>query len=83
VGLDKIKVKCYSGYTYAERPVSFNWWGRDYQVEEIEKEWLGPGERWFAVKTDDNKSLQLCYNEARDEWSIKTAEEPQNDKGNT
>ena len=81
--MDKIKVSCYSGYTYAQRPVSFNWRGRDYQVEEVEREWWAPGERWFAVRTDDNKSCQLCYNEARGEWSIKTAEEPQNDKGNT
>jgi hypothetical protein len=68
--LDRIRVSCYSGYTYAQRPVSFNWKGRDYRVEGVEKEWLAPGERWFAVRTDDNKSFQLCYNEAEDRWSI-------------
>jgi len=71
--LDKIKVKCYSGYIYAQRPVSFTWQGRDYEVEDIEKEWRGPGERWFLVKTRDNKHLKLCYNEAQDEWSITEA----------
>lgn len=81
--MERIKVKCYSGYTYAERPVSFTWRGRDYEVEEVEKEWRGPGERWFKVKTGGNKSFQLCYNEAKDEWSIKPAKEQQNAKGNT
>ncbi len=68
--MENLKVKCYSGHTYAQRPISFNWHGVGYQVEKIEKEWLGPGERWFLVKTGGNKSFQLCYNEAEDDWSI-------------
>jgi len=82
--LDTLKVNSYSGHTYAERPVSFTWQGIDYEVKEIEKEWLEPGERCFLVKTVDNKSFQLCYNETQDEWSlIKLAKEQGNDKGNS
>ena len=79
--MENLKVKCYSGHTYAQRPVSFSWHGVDYQVEEVEKEWLEPGERWFLVKVVDNKSFQLCYNEAEDRWSItEPAKEQENVK---
>jgi len=82
--VENLEVSCYSGHTYAQRPLSFNWQGVDYQVEEIEKEWLESGERWFLVKTGDNKSFQLCYNEAKDRWSItEPAKEQQNAKGNS
>ena len=68
--MDDIKVRCYSGYTYAERPVSFTWRGKDYEFESIEKEWWGEGVKCFLVRTEDNKHLQLCYNEAQDKWSV-------------
>ncbi len=68
--MNTLKVNCYSGHTYAQRPVSFSWQGMDYEVEEVEKEWLEPEKRCFLVKTVDNKSFQLCYNEALNEWSI-------------
>ena len=67
---DNLRVCCYSGHTYAQRPVSFIWQGADYKVEEIEKEWLEPGRRLFLVKARGNKSFRLCYNEARNSWSI-------------
>ena len=68
--MENLKVKCYSGHTYAERPVSFIWEGIEYEVAEIEKTWLGPGERFFQVKTKDNKLFQLRYNETEKQWSL-------------
>ena len=65
-----IKVNCYSGHTYAERPVSFIWQGIEYEVEEIEKAWQEPGERYFQVRTKDNKLFRLSYNETEDQWSL-------------
>ena len=38
-----MKVNCYSGQTYAERPRSFLWQGVEYEVREIEKAWLERG----------------------------------------
>jgi len=70
VGLNNLKVDCYSGHTYAERPKSFLWEGMKYEVEEIEKSWQEPGESHFQVRTRDNKLFQLCYNEAQDQWSL-------------
>ncbi len=70
MGLENVKVKCYSGHTYAERPVSFVWEGVEYEVAEIEKAWLEPGERHFKVRTRDNRFFQLCYNEISKRWSV-------------
>ena len=68
--MDTLKVKCYSGHTYAERPKSFEWQGVEYEVEQIEKAWQEPGERHFQVRTGDNKLCQLCYNEKDEQWSL-------------
>ena len=65
-----LKVSCYSGQSYAERPVSFSWEDKDYQVAEIEAEWRGEGTKNFRVRTKDNKLFQLCYNESQDQWSL-------------
>ncbi len=69
--MNNSEVRCYSGHTYAERPRSFEWGGTEYQVEKIEKEWRGPGEKCFRVRTGDNKLFKLCYNEKEEQWSIK------------
>ena len=68
--ISHLKVNCYSGYTYAERPISFRWQDHQYEVDEIEKEWLEPGERYFQIRTIDNKIFRLCYNETSKQWSL-------------
>ncbi len=68
--MNNLKVNCYSGHTYAERPKSFEWQGIIYEVEEIERAWQEPGERYFQVRTRDNKFFRLCYNEAQDQWLL-------------
>ncbi len=65
-----LKVSCYSGQTYAERPVSFAWEGEKYEVAEIEHAWQEPGKRCFRVRTKDNKFFRLCYNGAISQWEI-------------
>ncbi len=68
--MNSLKVNCYSGQTYAERPRSFLWQGIEYEVEETERTWQEPGEKHFRVRTRDNKLFQLCYNETEDYWSL-------------
>jgi len=65
-----LKVNCYSGHTYAERPLSFEWQGTEYEIEEIERAWQEPGERHFQVRTRDNKMFKLCYNETQNRWVL-------------
>ena len=64
--MDKIKVSCFSGHTYAQRPVSFTFENKDHKVAEILKEWIQPEGKCFEVKTETNKTFKLCYNEAQD-----------------
>ena len=68
--MKNLKVNCYSGQTYAERPESFLWQGTEYEIDEIEKAWQEPGERCFHVRTRDGKLFTLCYNEVGKQWSL-------------
>ena len=68
--MDNLEVNCYSGHTYAERPVSFLWQGTEYEVAEIDKRWQEPGEKYFQVSTRDNKLFRFCYNEAEKQWAL-------------
>jgi len=43
------KVKCYSGYIYAEEPRSFIWQEKELKIKSIEKAWQQPGKRLFRV----------------------------------
>ena len=65
----EIKVKCYSGYVYAEEPRSFVWQEKELEIKSIEKAWQEPGRRLFKVVTENGKLIRLCYNETRDQWS--------------
>ena len=66
----EVKVNCYSGYTYAEEPRSFSWEGVEYEVVQVDKSWQEPGERYFLVRTRDNKLCKLCYNESQKQWTL-------------
>ncbi len=68
--MNNLKVNCYSGHTYAERPESFLCQGIEYEVDEIERAWQEPREKHFQVRTKDNKLFQLYYNETEKEWSL-------------
>ena len=79
--MNKLKVNCYSGHTYAEEPRSFLLEGKEYEVMEIEKSRQEPGKRHFQVRTKDNKLFKLCYNEMRKEWSLTETKGARYDKG--
>ncbi len=68
--MEEVKVSCYSGHTYAQEPRSFLWQGTEYEVAEVEKAWQEPAERCFLVRTGDNKSFKLCYNESNKRWGL-------------
>ncbi len=68
--VNNLEVTCYSGYTYAERPVSFRWRGMEYHVDRVEKEWLEPKKKCFRVRTEGNEVFQLCYNQRYQQWSL-------------
>jgi len=63
-------VKCYSGHTFVQRPMSFLREGTEYYVSEVEREWQEPGKKFFKVHTEDGKIFELCYNHLQDKWLI-------------
>ncbi len=69
-----IQVTCYSGHSYADRPASFVWQGKQYEVNEIEKEWLEPRQKHFIVRATGEKGekrFDICYDEREDSSSLR------------
>ena len=66
-----VKVQCYSGRTYAERPVSFIWQNVVYVLQEIEEEWREPDGKYFRVRAETGEVFDLHYNGQEDELSLK------------
>jgi len=46
------------------------WRDKKYEVKEVEREWLEPGERHFLVRTEGEKRFEICYHEREDSWSL-------------
>lgn len=76
--LKPIKVKCYSGYKAYERPASFIFQKREYQIEDIESQSIvrSPAERAlsrieFRVRLKGGKLCTLIFDVATEEWYIK------------
>ena len=65
-----VRVKCYSGQAYADRPVSFTLEGIACGIEGVEREWYEPGTKHFHVRTADNRQVELCYSDQSHEWSM-------------
>lgn len=49
MGKSDVTVETYSGYRYGERPRTFTWEGRRYEVLSIERRWRTPRGPGFVV----------------------------------
>lgn len=72
---EKIQVKAYSGYKANERPVSFEYRGKNHTVLDIADRWYegyggGAALDYFRVQADDGRQYLLRYNSLFDVWSI-------------
>jgi len=67
----ELVVSCYSGHTYAQRPMAFTWRGSQHDVEEVLKAWREPDGPRFRVRTTDGGLYRLAYDEATDTWRIR------------
>ncbi len=66
----QIKVSCYSGYRYGERPLSFQLLEKTFIVQAIIDRWVGEDHLYFKVRADDQKVYLLKYNYCQDQWSL-------------
>jgi hypothetical protein len=65
-----VVVECYSGHTYADRPIAFLWNGRRHLIEKTIKRWRLPEGPGFRVVTVNGIKCDLVYRERQDEWSL-------------
>ena len=64
------RVECYSGASYAERPVALIWEGQKLEVNEILSEKRTPEGKTFRVCVNDNRQFDLLYDEKNDNWQV-------------
>ena len=63
-------VICYSGHTYAGRPLAFFAGGQRLEVSGVETEWASQEGRGFKVSTQDGRCFKLFYDEFGDQWQV-------------
>lgn len=66
----RITVQTYAGYKEDERPVSFSWEGRTFQIMEIVDRWYDPDHSSFKVLADDGKPYLLRHDMNADVWHL-------------
>jgi len=67
-----VTVECYSGYTFAERPIAFLWDGRRHRVKRVLKRWRSPDGPGFRVLTVAGAQFELTYDQASNDWTLYT-----------
>ena len=72
-----IKVECYSGYKFNERPMAFSLMGHSYRVKEIIDTWYSEAAVYFKIKADDDNLYLLKYDEDQDQWDLVFFQNPQ------
>lgn len=75
--LERVDVACYGGYKAHERPRTFVFRGRRWEVAEIIDRWYegspqagGPSLDYFKVRTREGTVFLLRYNALFDGWAI-------------
>jgi hypothetical protein len=63
-------VECYSGATYAERPVVVHWQGQRLVVEQVLRSWRTPAGPGFEVTVAGQRSFRLQLDEATGIWNV-------------
>ena len=72
-----IRVECYSGSRYGERPLAFVLHDERHVVRLVEKSWRTPSALHFRVCTTKDQTFELIYDEGADTWQILTPLESQ------
>ena len=63
-------VRCISSHTYAQRPVSFTYKDREYQVKQMIAEWREPSEKSFIVLSECGQRFKLSFDYEEQVWRI-------------
>ena len=68
-GAFAVRVGCYAGHRYPERPLWVELDGRRVDVTSVDSEWREEGRLGFAVTLSDARRLLLYYVPNEDDWS--------------
>ena len=70
---DQDAVRCHSGYTYAQRPVSFTLKGEERRVARVLIENKTPEGKQFLVETGSGQQFKLIFFESTSGWQVQIA----------
>lgn len=70
-----VQVQCYAGRKADERPIRFRIDERDYLVEEVIEQWLGPDDSFYRVRTGNDAVYLLRHHTSTGTWSIEAGPE--------
>jgi hypothetical protein len=65
-------VECRSEFTYAQRPIRFQWQDNWLEVESILEQWKSPHSNCFKVMSTTKVIYELYYLEDRDIWQVQS-----------
>jgi len=65
-----VKVECYAGSRYPERPRALLVDGRRLSVKEVEAQDRTPGQLRFRVRVSDGRRFSLVYDQVQDAWDV-------------
>jgi len=75
--MERIEVRCYSGYRLNESPRAFLFLGKWHTVVEVLDQWYEGGViaedpivHYFKVLTDEGETNLLRYDSFHDEWTL-------------
>jgi hypothetical protein len=63
-----VKVDCYSGASYAERPKALFWQGEKIKISQVLQSQQNPDARSFEVLLDNGLVVRLYYLISDDRW---------------
>ena len=64
------RVECRSDFTYPQRPIAIYWDQQRLEVEVILGMWKLPDGRRFLLRTSDQHTFDVVYNEIQDIWQV-------------
>ena len=66
-----VRVECYAGHDYPQRPVAFWWQGQRLVVVAVRSEARLPDGKRFVVETDAEQVFEINYNQIDDMWTVR------------
>lgn len=74
-------VKCRSGHSACDHPISLDWEGKTLQITAVIKEWREPGNKHYLVETVNKSHFKLTFSEISSRWTVREVSIKYNKQG--